>query len=48
MACAQVNVVGKDKRGLSVAVTCTMDGQVLGLQAIYGGKTEMSLPTAAA
>lgn len=40
-----VDVIGaEDKRGCTVVITTTADGEVLPFQAIFGGKTEASLP----
>jgi hypothetical protein len=40
-----VEVIGaEDKRGCTVVVTTTADGEVLPFQVIFGGKTEASLP----
>ena len=35
---------GSDKRSMTATFTITLDGNFLGMQLIYGGKTEQSLP----
>ena len=35
---------GLDKRSMTATFTITLDGNFLGMQLMYGGKTEQSLP----